>query len=300
MPRFAANVSLMYTDMPFLDRFEAAHEDGFKFVECLFPYEHDSSELKKRLAQNRLEQVLINTPPAGCDGAMVSKMWNAGMRGVACLPGHELEFKEGFELALRYATALGCGQIHAMAGCVPQALQAAPQKHQDALTSSDISENQGPLLDTYLDNLFKAANMAAQEGIDVLIEPINTRDIPNYFLNRQSQAHAIVETLGLSNLKVQMDLYHCQIVEGDLIQKIKHYLPTGRVAHIQVAGVPSRQELHLGELNYVDIFQVLDELALSCQWQGYVGLEYRPQDGAQPGGTSRGLSWLKTSVNWQD
>jgi hydroxypyruvate isomerase len=97
-----------------------------------------------------------------------------------------------------------------------------------------------------------------------------------------------------------MDLYHCQIVEGDLIQKIKHYLPTGRVAHIQVAGVPSRQELHLGELNYVDIFQVLDELALSCQWQGYVGLEYRPQDGAQQGGTSRGLSWLKTSVNWQD
>jgi len=300
MPRFAANLSLMYTEMPFLERFEAAHQDGFKYVECLFPYEHDSRTLQHLLHQSQLKQVLINTPPAGANGALVSKMWDAGMRGVASLPGHEQEFEDGFKMALRYAIAMGSGQIHVMAGCIPKEFQSKSSGTPYPLTSSDLSEHEGPLLDTYLKNLFKAANLAAQEGIDVLIEPINTRDIANYFLNRQSQAHAIVQTLGLSNLKVQMDLYHCQIVEGDLISKIKHYLPTGRVAHIQVAGVPSREELHLGELNYLDIFQVLDETALACRWEGFVGLEYRPKHGAEPGGTSKGLSWLKSAVNWQD
>ncbi len=298
MPRFAANLSLMYSDRPFKERFKAAHLDGFKFVECLFPYEHSCEALHDLLHQNHLKQVLINTPPGGTDGSMVAQMWDCGMRGVACLPGHEEEFEAGFVLALKYAKAMKCKQIHAMAGCVPLAFQQKNKETDFPLTSSDLAQMKGPLRDTFLDNLYKAANWAAQEGIDVLIEPINTRDIPHYFLNRQQQAHHIVETLGLPNVKVQMDLYHCQIVEGDVIQKIKHYLPTGRVAHIQVAGVPLRQELNLGELNYQEIFKVLDELALACEWSGCVGLEYRPKEGAQTDGTSRGLSWLKESVNW--
>ena len=300
MPRFAANLSLMYTDRPFIERFKAAHLDGFKSVECLFPYEHSCEDLDRTLTQTHLKQVLINTPPGGHDGSRVSTMWNLGMRGVACLPGHEQEFEAGFMLALKYAKAMKCRQIHAMAGCVPLAFQEKTTDSNLPLTSSDLAQTRGPLLDTFLENLCKAANWAAQEGIDVLIEPINTRDIPHYFLNRQAQAHHIVETLGLPNLKVQMDLYHCQIVEGDVIQKIKHYLPSGRVAHIQVAGVPLRQELHFGELNYQEVFKVLDEVADACQWQGCVGLEYRPKEGAQAEGTSRGLTWLKDSVLWLD
>ena len=298
MPRFAANLSLMYTDRPFVERFKAAHLDGFKFVECLFPYAHSCEELQDALNQNHLKQVLINTPPGGHDGAMVAQMWDAGMRGVACLPGHEIEFEAGFKLALKYAKAMKCNQIHAMAGCVPLAFRQDIKASNFPLTSSDLAQTKGPLLDTVLENLYKAGNWAAQEGITVLIEPINTRDIPHYFLNRQAQAHHIVESLGLPNVKVQMDLYHCQIVEGDVIEKMKHYLPTGRVAHIQVAGVPLRQELHMGELNYQEVFKVLDELAQACQWSGCVGLEYRPIEGAQIDGTSRGLSWLKESVSW--
>ena len=300
MPRFAANLSLMYTEMPFLDRFEAAHEDGFKYIECLFPYAHEQDVLLKKIKGNQLQQVLINTPPGGSEAHEAQRMWDVGMRGVACLPGKEQEFEQGFRLALQYAKALECSQIHVMAGCVPEPYQLAQNQTQRLATSSTLAQVPGPLLETYLSNLYKAANWAKEEGVNVLIEPINTRDIPHYFLNHQAHAHQIVQTLGLSNVKVQMDLYHCQIVEGDLIEKIKHYLPLAQVGHLQVAGVPLRQELQFGELNYIDIFKVLDEVAQACSWRGFVGLEYRPREGADAGGTSRGLAWLKSSVNWLD
>jgi len=298
MPRFAANLSLMYNEMAFLERFRAAHEDGFKFVECLFPYAHPMEVLSQLIKDNHLQQVLINTPPAGGQAEQVAKMWDLGLRGVACLPGKEQEFEEGFMLALRYAKALACSKIHVMAGCVPEPYR-VPQEQLDRFsTSGALAQTPGPLLDTYLSNLYRAAKWAELEGIEVLIEPINTRDIPHYFLNQQAQAHHIVKTLGLPNIKVQMDLYHCQIVEGDLIEKIKHYLPTGQVGHIQVAGVPLRQELQWGELNYIEVFAHLDEVAQACGWSGCVGLEYRPREGLQVGGTSRGLAWLKSSVDW--
>lgn len=300
MPRFAANLSLMYTEMPFLERFNAAHEDGFKYVECLFPYEYETKALAQKIQEHQLRQVLINTPPGGMVAEEVAKMWDLGMRGVACLPGREQEFKQGFLLALQYAKVLGCSQIHVMAGCVPEDYRASTEKYLAASTSSDLAQMPGPLLQTYMNNLTKAANWAAEEGVSVLIEPINTRDIPHYFLNRQAQAHQIVRALGLPNVKVQMDLYHCQIVEGDLIEKIRHYLPSGQVGHFQVAGVPLRQELDMGELNYLHIFKVLDEEASQCGWSGHVGLEYRPREGSQPGATSKGLKWLKANVNWLD
>jgi 2-dehydrotetronate isomerase len=146
---------------------------------------------------------------------------------------------------------------------------------------------------TYINNLKWAASLAAKAGLDVLIEPINTRDIPRFFLNRQDHAHEIIDLVGASNLKVQMDLYHCQIVEGDLAMKIRKYLPTGRVGHFQIAGVPERHEPDIGELNYPYLFQVIDEVSQQSGWQGWVGCEYRPKKGGQPGGTSAGLGWLK-------
>jgi hydroxypyruvate isomerase len=147
--------------------------------------------------------------------------------------------------------------------------------------------------DTYLRNLRWAAETAAKAGREVLIEPINTRDIPHFFLNRQDDAHAIVQEVNLPNLKVQFDLYHCQIVEGDVQNKIRHYLPTGRVAHLQIAGVPQRHEPDTGELHYDTLFDTIEEVSAQCGWDGWLGCEYRPALGAVAGGTSDGLDWLK-------
>ncbi len=258
MPQFAANLSLMYTEHGFLERFAAAAADGFKAVEYLFPYAHPAAELAQRLAEQGLKQVLFNAPPGD---------FEAGERGLACLPGREFEFRRGvLEQALPYAQALRCPRIHLMAGQVPQGAQRAG------------------LRATYISNLRWAAREAAAMGVDVLIEPINTRDIPGYFLNRQDDAHAIVQEVGASNLKVQMDLYHCQIVEGDLAMKLRQYLPTGNVGHIQIAGVPQRHEPDLGELNHPYLFALLDELGYS----GHIGCEYRPR-----AGTSAGLGWFQ-------
>jgi hydroxypyruvate isomerase len=145
---------------------------------------------------------------------------------------------------------------------------------------------------TYVNNLKWAAALADKQGLDVLIEPINTRDIPGFYLNRQDQAHNIIEEVGASNLKVQMDLYHCQIVEGDVAMKIRQYLPTGRVGHFQIAGVPERHEPDIGEVNYPYLFNVIDEVSKTSNWQGWVGCEYKPKLGGQAGGTSAGLGWL--------
>ncbi|MDP3250080.1 MAG: TIM barrel protein, partial [Polaromonas sp.] len=146
---------------------------------------------------------------------------------------------------------------------------------------------------TYVANLRWAAGEAAKRGRDVLIEPINTRDVPRFFLNRQDHAHEILAEVGAPNLRVQMDLYHCQIVEGDVAMKIRKYLPTGGVGHFQIAGVPERHEPDIGEVNYPYLFAVIDEVAEACVWDGWVGCEYRPKKGGQPGGTSAGLGWLR-------
>ena len=266
MPRFAANLSMMYPELDFLDRFEAAARDGFQAVEFLFPYAYEPRELAARLKANGLQQVLFNMPPGG---------WDQGERGMACLPGREAEFREGVAKALAYAQALECPRLHVMAGLVPAG---TPRESLRA---------------TYVANLRHAAAEAAKEGVDVLMEPINTRDIPGFFLNRQDDAHQLAAEIAAPNAKVQMDLYHCQIVEGDVAMKIRQYLPTGRVGHFQVAGVPQRHEPDIGEMNYDYLFEVIDEVSAECGWSGWVGCEYRPRLGSQPGGTSQGLGWLQ-------
>ncbi|MDM0044673.1 hydroxypyruvate isomerase family protein [Variovorax dokdonensis] len=266
MPRFAANLSMLYTELDFLDRFDAAARDGFKAVEYLFPYAFEARDIRARLDANGLQQVLFNAPPGN---------WDGGERGLACLPGREAEFREGIAKALDYAQALDCPRIHVMAGLIPEG------KEREAVQP------------TYVENLRWAAAEAKKAGRDLLLEPINQRDIPRFFLNRQDHAHEIIGMIGADNLKVQMDLYHCQIVEGDVAMKIRKYLPTGRVAHFQIAGVPQRHEPDIGELNHPYLFSVIDEVAAQCGWQGWVGCEYRPARGAVPGGTSDGLGWLR-------
>ncbi len=276
MPQFAANLTMMYPELPFLERFEAAAKDGFKAVEYLFPYAFEATELAARLHAHGLQQVLFNAPPGGTDKLSIAKAWDVdGYRGTVCIPGREAEFQTGVELALRYADALKCPRIHLMAGLIPE-----------GMVREDVQA-------TYISNLKWATTQAAKAGLDVLIEPINTRDIPRFFLNRQDHAHEIIEMVGAPNLKVQMDLYHCQIVEGDVAMKIRKYLPTGCVGHFQIAGVPERHEPDAGELNYNYLFDVIDEVSRQSAWQGWVGCEYRPKKGAQPGGTSSGLGWLK-------
>jgi 2-dehydrotetronate isomerase len=270
MPRFAANLSLMYTEHPFLERFAAAASDGFTGVEYLFPYAWTPQELQRCLQDNGLQQVLFNAPPGGTDLATMASAWDRGDRGTACLPGREAEFQAGVVQALHYAAALQCPQVHLMAGVVPAGLDA------------------GAVHATYVTNLRWAARTAAKVGRTVLIEPINTRDMPGYFLNYQAQAHAVLAEVGAPNLKVQMDLYHCQIMEGDVATKLRQYLPTGSVAHVQIAGVPERHEPDTGELNYPYLLGALDGLG----YAGWVGCEYRPRLGTQPGATRAGLDWL--------
>jgi hydroxypyruvate isomerase len=262
MPKFAANLSMLYPELGFLDRFAAAARDGFTAIEYLFPYAFSAQDIAARLRDHGLQQVLFNAPPGN---------WDRGERGLACVPGRDAEFRDAIATALDYAAALDCPRIHVMAGL------AAAGASRDALY---------PI---YLDRLRWAAAQAEKHGVDVLIEPINTRDIPGFFLNRQDEAHKVIEEIGASNLKVQMDLYHCQIVEGDLAMKVKRYLPTGKVGHIQIAGVPDRHEPNLGEVHYPYLFALLDEL----DYTGTVGCEYRPRAGTQAGGTSAGLGWLR-------
>lgn len=293
MPRFAANLTMMYNDVPFLDRFEAAARDGFEAVEFLFPYDHPAEELAARLRDHGLRLVLFNAPPGGTGREGIAQAWQQGMRGTAILPQRQAEFRAGVELALRYAVTLDVPRIHVMAGLIPEDHRLPPAGPPELATSSDLAARPGPLRDTYMANLSWAAQQAAQCGRDVLIEPINTRDIPHFFLNHQAHAHALIEEIGAANLKVQMDLYHCQIVEGDVARKIRTYLPTGRVGHFQIAGVPQRHEPDLGELHHPHLFEVIDEVSTACGWAGWVGAEYRPLRGGEPGGTSAGLSWLQ-------
>ncbi|WP_341523934.1 2-oxo-tetronate isomerase [Pseudomonas sp. G.S.17] len=256
MPRFAANLSMLYPEHPFLDRFAAAAADGFQAVEYMSPYDYSARQLKQRLDDNGLVQALFNAPPGN-----VGK----GEKGIASLPGREAEFRIGFEQALEYAAVLGNDRIHVMAGQLSS--EAERGRHHA----------------TYLENLDHAATQAAKVGVTVLLEPINTRDIPGFFLNHQHQAQAVCRELGKTNLKVQFDIYHCQIVEGDVATRLRRDIDG--IGHIQIAGVPDRHEPdRLNEVNYPYLFELIDQLGYS----GWIGCEYRPR-----GNTSEGLKWLR-------
>lgn len=256
MLRFAANLSMMYNEHAFLDRFQAAAKDGFNGVEFLFPYDYPVQELKSRLESLGLTQALFNAPPGN---------WEAGERGIASLPGREAEFKQSIDTALSYATVLGNKSLHVMAGLIAPAHNRAQHR------------------DVYLSNLAYAAAQAATAGITIVIEPINTRNIPGFFLNRQDDAQAICKEVGAANLKVQFDCYHCQIVEGDVAVKLRRDI--AGIGHIQVAGVPERHEPDVGEVHYPYLFDVMQQIG----YQGWIGCEYIPA-----GNTSDGLGWLRS------
>jgi len=266
MPQFAANLSLMYTELPFLERFAAAARDGFRAVEYLCPYAHAPAQLAQQLRAHGLQQVLFNAPPGGTTLDAMATAWDAGARGTLCLAGQDAAFRAGLQQALEYASVLQCPRVHVMSGLLP-----AGQSH--AGVQALVTER-----------LHWAAQQAQDAGVTLLIEPINGRDMPGYYLQRQDQAHALVQAVDSPRLQVQMDLYHCQIVEGDVAMKLRHYLPTGRVGHIQIAGVPDRHEPDSGELHYPYLFDLLDQLG----YTGWVGCEYRPR-----AGTSQGLGWLQ-------
>jgi hydroxypyruvate isomerase len=255
MPRFAANLSMMYQEVGFLDRFAAAAADGFRAVEFLFPYAHPAEAVAAALRASGVQNVLFNLPPGD---------WDRGERGMAALPGREAEFAASIDIALTYAAALDCPRLHVMAG-----IPAAGADRQACRA-------------TYVANLRLAASRAAAAGREILIEPINTRDIPGYFLNRQDEAQAIRAEVGAANLKIQFDLYHCQIVEGDLATKIRRDF--AHIGHMQIAGVPERHEPDRGEVNYPFLFDLVDQLG----YAGWIGCEYRPR-----AGTSAGLGWIK-------
>lgn len=236
-------------------RFAAAAADGFKGVEFLFPYDFSADELAAQLRANQLEQVLFNLPPGN---------WAAGERGIACVPGRQEEFASGAGHALRYAGRLGCRRVHVMAGIPPDGADRAECRR------------------IYLDNLRHLCARAAKLGVTVLIEPINSRDMPGYFLNRLDEARRVIDEVAAFNLKLQIDFYHVQIVHGDLTTAYRQHQTA--VGHVQVAGVPARAEPDDGEINYAHLFRLLDDSA----YDGWVGCEYRPR-----AGTSEGLGWLR-------
>ena len=257
MPRFAANLSFLFNEVPFLERFGEAAHAGFRAVEFAFGYDYQVKEIAARVAEHKLDVVLINAPPGD---------WEAGDRGLASLPGREHEFSASIVTALRYAKALRCPRVHVLSGLLPEGADA------------DERERRLRMLKR---NLRFACQEAAEQNVTILMEPKNQRDFPGYLLSTQADAHAIREEIGMPNLCVQMDLYHAQIVEGDLTTKIRKWLP--HIGHFQVAGVPARHEPNTGELNYDYLFKLLDEL----KYSGWIGCEYRPERT-----TSAGLSWL--------
>ena len=255
MPKFAANLSMMFTEVDFLDRFKAAADAGFKGVEYLFPYDYPVAQIKERLDANGLTQVLHNLPAGD---------WGAGERGIACHPDRVEEFRAGVDHAIEYATALGCQQVNCLAGIQTQGVTAAAARS------------------TLIENLRYAAEKLKAAGILLLAEPINTRDIPGFFLNRTEQALALFDEVGSDNLKLQYDIYHMQIMEGDLAPTIEKHL--ARIAHVQLADNPGRNEPGTGEINYPFLFAHLYRLG----YDGWIGCEYKPK-----AATSEGLVWLE-------
>ena len=254
MPRFAANLSMMFNEVPFLDRFALAAKAGFKGVEFLFPYEHPAAEIAVRLKDNGLHQVLFNAPAGD---------FAKGERGMAAIPGKQAAFRDSIKIALEYANVLACPRLHIMAGLKPEGVA------HDTLTA------------VYGANLAYAAEECSKAGVKPIIEPINHRDIPGFFLNTTDQAAAIIAAIGPEKLGMQFDLYHCQITEGDVVKRVEKHLPL--IAHMQVADTPGRHEPGTGEVNWPFVFKTIDALG----FRGWIGCEYRPA-----GETLAGLSWF--------
>ena len=253
MPRLAANLSMMFNEVPFLDRFDAAAKAGFKAVEFLFPYEYKPADLRTRLDAAGLQQVLFNMPPGD---------WANGERGLASLPGRAQEFRDNVKIALDYATTLGCPLIHCMAGI--------PAAGTSPVTAAAL----------FASNLAWAGEQAKSAGVRLAIEPINHRDMPGYHLNTMAQGAAVVDAIGLDRIGLQFDVYHCQTTEGDITKRLERFLPV--VVHMQIADVPARNEPGTGEIGWEYVFRRIDELG----YKGWVGCEYRPA-----GNTVAGLSW---------
>jgi hydroxypyruvate isomerase len=253
MPRFAANLTMLFTELPFLDRFAAAKAAGFSAIEYLFPYDFEKAELCDRLQRHGLTQVLHNLPAGN---------WAAGERGIAVLPDRVDEFRDGVGRAIDYAKALDCRQLNCLVGIAP--------------AGADVAE----LNEVLVANLRFAADALAREKIRLLIEPINTLDIPRFFLNGTAQAAEIIDAVRSSNIFIQYDIYHMQVMEGDLARNLQKHLP--RIAHVQLADNPGRNEPGTGEINYPFLFRHLDALG----YRGWVGCEYKPRTT-----TIEGLGW---------
>ncbi len=255
MPKFCANLTMLFNEVPFMERFAAAAKAGFKGVEYLFPYEYDKNALVDVLNQHQLTQVLHNLPAGN---------WAGGERGIACHPRRETEFREGVERTIEYATALGCKQVNCLAGIRPTRL--------DPINARE----------TFINNLQYAAPKFREAGIKLLIEPINTRDIPGFFLNYSQQALDIIKAVGSDNLFLQYDIYHMQIMEGDLARGIEANLAL--IPHMQLADNPGRHEPGSGEINFPFLFRHIDRIG----YQGWIGCEYKPATT-----TAAGLGWIK-------
>ncbi len=254
MPQFAANLTMLFTEEPFIDRFEAAAKAGFKAVEFLFPYAHTAQQVRNAALEAGVQIVLHNLPAGD---------WDAGERGIACLPDRVNEFREGVGKAIEYATALGVTQVNCLAGKAPAGADPAV------------------LRATFVENLRYAAGQLGAHGIRLLIEPINTFDIPGFYLHGTAQALALMDEVGSDNLFLQYDIYHMQRMEGELAATMQKHLP--RIGHIQLADNPGRNEPGTGEINYAFLFQHLDRIG----YTGHIGCEYKPKTT-----TTAGLGWL--------
>jgi hydroxypyruvate isomerase len=255
MPKLAANLTMLWNELDFLDRFGAAARAGFSAVEYLFPYAYEKQQLVDRLGEHGLTQALHNLPAGD---------WASGERGIALVPERRSEFSDGVGLAIEYARALSCGRLNCLVGIAPSGAQPEALRR------------------TLVDNLRLAASALGQVGIKLLVEPINTRDIPGFYLNRTQQALELFAEVGSPNLYLQYDIYHMQIMEGDLGRTISANLP--RIAHVQIADNPGRNEPGSGEINHDFLFGLLDAQA----YVGYVGAEYKPK-----GKTDDGLGWAR-------
>jgi hydroxypyruvate isomerase len=255
MPRFAANLTMMFTELPFLSRFAAAAEAGFDAIEFLFPYEFDRAELASLLTANGLTLVLHNLPAGD---------WAAGERGIACHPDRVAEFRSGVERAIDYASTLHCPKVNCLAGILPDGVAA------DAARA------------TLIENLRYAASKLQTAKIGLLLEPVNTRDIPKFFVDRTRPGLDIIAATGSDNIKLQYDIYHAQVMEGDLARTVETEFD--RIGHIQLADNPGRHEPGTGEINYPFLFAHLDKLG----YAGWIGCEYKPL-----GATDAGLGWMK-------
>lgn len=253
--RFAANLSFLYQELPFLDRIAAAARDGFTGVEYVSPFDYPASEIRGRLDDHGVEQVLFNTAVGD---------WAAGERGLGSLPGRQADFRGAVGRALEYAGVLGNRRLHVMAGLLPAGADRAAH------------------VDVFQENLAWAARQAAAQDVTLLLEPINQRDMPGYFLSYQHEALALLDAVGAPNAAVQFDCYHCQIMEGDIATKLR--IMQAHIGHVQIASVPGRNEPDGQELNYPYVFGLLEQFG----YDGWIGCEYRPR-----AGTSDGLGWLR-------